>query len=150
MLSQEDLYLRLKILFTQEPKPLFFYSCKINKTPWQTRCKEGLREWEGTWNKACGLGSAVNQKHGGDTYFLFRQREASESVRQSESTVIHMVLLCCFAWWIPLWYSQESEVNDSLTISTCQDLDDSSEGTGMLEASAYENMGEKATMGTWK
>lgn len=114
MLSQEDLYLRLKILFTQEPKPLFFYSCKINKTPWQTRCKEGLREWEGTWNKACGLGSAVNQKHGGDTYFLFRQREASESVRQSESTVIHMVLLCCFAWWIPLWYSQESEVNDSL------------------------------------
>lgn len=54
LLPRENLYLRLEILFTQEAKTQFFCSCKINKTPWHTRCKEGLREWKGMWDQVCG------------------------------------------------------------------------------------------------
>ena len=71
-LAQENLYLRLEILFTQEPKPLF-YLFSLNKQ--NTLANEMQRRPEGMEkNVKSGMQvsvSAINQEHSSDTYFLF-------------------------------------------------------------------------------
>ena len=97
-LSQENLYLRLEILFTQEPEPLVFYSCKINKTPRQIRFKGGPREWKWMWNQVCRLGSMRQIRGTVVTHFLSSDTGAmciSGTKRGQRSVCVSMCVFAC-------------------------------------------------------